>query len=319
MTWKRLTFIIIPHSQSHIRQLHVPRVFVFGAAGLMVLAIGVMIFYILGFEGKGYYTKRTGEITRMNESLEENLAVFDSTLAVLRAEVDSIDAVNRRIMMDSGISQEDLHTDDGRDVKVSESGLRISLDRVYSLIDRMETKSAAFEYNFGVIYDYCMEHPDELSRIPSIRPAAGFILKEFGRSFDEMSKTWRLNPGVDIHNDEGTPIVATAEGVIETVATSSDFGRYIVIDHGNGYKTRYTHLQTVPQMEEKIRLETGDEVKRGDRIGSMGRTGSPLVAEPAHVMYSVLRNGVPVNPIDYFFASDFADGVAVDMSQAHNL
>ncbi len=320
MAWKRLTFILIPHSQSGIKQISIPRAIVFGAVFLLILAIGVMIFYILGFEGKGYYVKKTKEIVNRNQILKKNLAHYDSLLATLNSRIDSIYTINENIPKQFAISERDLKLNSGETIALSKSGLELPLKRVLYLIDRMEKKSTAFEYNYEKLFDYCDKIEDYLYHLPSIRPADGIITKEFANLFDIVSNSQKLHPGVDINNVEGTPVVATAGGIIEEINISDELGRYILINHQNGYKTRYAHLQLATQMKEKLELEVGDKVTRGQQIGCIGRTGRiSILALPPHVLYSVEHHGTLVNPSDYFFASDFAVQSGQDSSAAQNL
>ena len=320
MTWKRLTFILIPHSQSSVKQFRISRVLVFGLVFSMVFAIGIMIFYIFGFKGKSYYVSKTKETVNKNSVLEKHIAYFDSSLADMSTKLDSLEKKNQLISNKYGIAVNTPSNGDDWNIEVAESGLKIPLKRVLFLIDRMDKKSMAFEHNFEVLYNHCDKNSDFLKKLPSIIPANGNITKDFGRSFDRISNTTKLHPGVDINNVEGTPVVTTADGVIETDTFTNEFGRFIIIDHENGYKTRYTHLQSVSQMKEKIRLKVGTKVVRGQQIGCMGRTGmGTILAVPPHIMYSVLHHGIPVNPVDYFLAYEFADEPVKDTTGAQNL
>jgi len=94
---------------------------------------------------------------------------------------------------------------------------------------------------------------------------------------------------LDIANQKGTPIIATADGVVTFAGSKALFGRMIKIDHGYGMVTIYGHLQ-------KLLKKCGDSVKRGDIIAQMGDSGR---STGSHLHYAVLLNGVPVNPKKY--------------------
>jgi murein DD-endopeptidase MepM/ murein hydrolase activator NlpD len=299
MAWKNLTFILIPHSQSKIKQYKFPRAAVIGVVSFMLIAICIMIFYIIGFQSKEFHQKNTMELNRQNEILKEIVGDFDSSLAAMSAEIDSIELATDKIRKESNISDKDLKFDDRVKNKKAETEYKLSVDRLMKYIDRVEKKSDIFDRNFNVLYEKCMKNKDYLKGLPSIRPAKGFISKDFsflkrpnGVTFNDDS-----NSGVSIVHKEGTPIVATADGVVAEVSFSEDLGRYVVINHLNGYRTRYTHML----YQGGINVKPGDKVARGKVIGYMGRTGSStLRAIPSHVMYSVERKG---NPNDYFFAT----------------
>ena len=304
MGWKNLTFILIPHSQSKIKQIRIPRFILFGMAIFLVVAIGVMIFYIIGFQSKSFLLSRSREIQKQNIILEKVVANLDSSLTTLNSRIDSIEAMAENIRLEAKISDKDLKLNRGISVQLAESGLELPLNRILSDIDRLEKRSYVFERNFNALYNKCILNTDFLKHLPSIRPASGTITKDF--NFLQQSDIYSINedsnPGVDITNDEGTPILATADGVVIVRSVSNELGIYIEVDHQNGYKTRYTHLN-----QKGITVKPGDKVTRGQTIGLMGNTGMiPLKAEAPHVMYTIEHNGTFVDPVDYFFTSDFA-------------
>jgi murein DD-endopeptidase MepM/ murein hydrolase activator NlpD len=98
-----------------------------------------------------------------------------------------------------------------------------------------------------------------------------------------------MHEGLDIAAPYGTPIVATADGVVSFVGPLAAFGNVVFINHGHGFATFYAHTSTIPVKE-------GQQVKRGQVIafiGTSGRTTGP------HVHYEVQVNGAAVNPLRY--------------------
>jgi len=306
MAWKHLTFILIPHSQSKIKQIRIHRTTILGMVLFFIVAIGVMIFYIIGFQRKSFLLSDSREIQHQNIILKKIVTELDSSLTAMSTKIDSIETMTEQTRLEAKISDRDLKLARDEKIQRAENVLKLPLHRILSDIDRLERRSFVFEHNFNTLYNKCMENNEFLLHVPSIRPATGFISKEFRflQHSDNYSFTDESHPGVTITNVEGTPIVATADGVVRVVSTSDELGRYIEIDHQNRYRTRYTYLQSVPQMEKKIRLKPGDKVKRGQQIGSMGRTGISIKAIAPQVMYTIVHNGTYVNPDNYFFVSD---------------
>ena len=305
MAWKNLTFILIPHSQSNVKQIKVKRAAVFGIAVFLVLAICVMIFYIVGFQNKSFHLSRTREIKQQNEILEKVVSDLDSSLISMSAKIDSIEATAEKIRNDAKISDMDLKLNSDGDIQLALSGLKLPLNRILSDVDRLEKRSEVFEKNFSTLYEKCMENVDFLEHLPSIRPASGTITKEFNflNQQDINSVIEESHPGINITNDGGTPILATADGVVQKISNSKELGRYIEVDHGNGYKTRYTHLN-----QKGITVKERNTVKRGQTIGLMGNTGTvPMKADAPHVMYTIEHNGTYVNPADYFIVAAYAN------------
>ncbi len=122
--------------------------------------------------------------------------------------------------------------------------------------------------------------------IPSIWPARGTVTSEFGER-----RLTHIHKGIDISNNIGTPIRATANGTVIAIGSSGGFGKRIMIYHGtdeNGttYVTIYAHLS-------RLNVKAGEKVDQGDLIGLMGNTG---FSTGSHLHYEVRVNGIPVNP-----------------------
>jgi len=152
-----------------------------------------------------------------------------------------------------------------------------ALVEVLPLID----PSSEFDSDKFIIPEI-IDNPD----IPSIWPASGVVTSEFG----EVRLT-HIHRGIDIANNTGTPVRATANGTVIAVGTSGNFGKRIMIYHGtdekgNTYVTIYAHLS-------EFKVEVGEKVGQGDLIGLMGNTGT---STGTHLHYEVRINGTPVNP-----------------------
>ena len=122
--------------------------------------------------------------------------------------------------------------------------------------------------------------------VPSIWPARGEVSSPFGLRWNGSD----FHPGIDIANDFGTPIVATADGIVTHAGwNAGGYGNKVDIDHGNGIMTRYGHAQSIV-------VRPGQQVRRGQIIAYMGSTG---FSTGPHVHYEVRINGEPVNPAPY--------------------
>ena len=136
----------------------------------------------------------------------------------------------------------------------------------------------------------------DCDRIPSIQPVINkqltLLTASYGMHIHPFYKTLQSHQGVDYTIPEGSSVFATADGVVRDVATrNSTHGLTVVIDHGNGYETSYSHLS-------KTNVRRGQQVRRGDIIALSGDTGLSL---SPHLHYEVRHNGMRVDPIHYFF------------------
>ena len=103
-----------------------------------------------------------------------------------------------------------------------------------------------------------------------------------------------MHAGVDFAGARGTPIYATADGVVTHAGWQSGYGRLVKIQHQFGIETRYAH-------QSKIRVKVGQRVSRGQRIGDMGNTGR---STGTHLHYEVRVGGKAVNPMIYIKAAN---------------
>ncbi|MEP4195401.1 MAG: M23 family metallopeptidase [Aliishimia sp.] len=116
----------------------------------------------------------------------------------------------------------------------------------------------------------------------------------FGPRRDPKTGGRRMHKGVDFAASNGTPIYSTADGVVVHAGWSSGYGRLIKIQHEFGIETRYAHLS-------RMRVNVGQRVSRGERIGDMGASGR---VTGVHLHYEVRVGGNAVNPMIYIKAAN---------------
>ena len=122
---------------------------------------------------------------------------------------------------------------------------------------------------------------------PSIWPTVGWLSAGYGERADPLTGDPGYHQGIDISTDRGKPVVATADGIVESAGWSGNYGNLMVIDHGFGIKTRYGHLSA-------FNTVAGLPVRRGDVVGYVGSTGRTT---GAHLHYEVITNGQAIDPL----------------------
>ncbi|MGE5358787.1 MAG: M23 family metallopeptidase [Bacteroidales bacterium] len=127
------------------------------------------------------------------------------------------------------------------------------------------------------------------SAAPTIWPAHGWVASWFRHREDPFSGEDQLHTGLDISADKGSPVWATAPGVVESASWNGGYGNLIAINHGFGVTTRYAHLSA-------FAVKPGDRVRQNDVIGYVGSTGR---ATGPHLHYEVLVNGKLVDPMQF--------------------
>ena len=129
---------------------------------------------------------------------------------------------------------------------------------------------------------------------PTLSPLSGKTREDiqagYGNRLHPVLHVERMHTGVDIDVPEGTPVVATAPGRVLTAEKTEGYGLLVVIQHPDGYMTKYAHLS-------KLDVRKGQNVVSGATVGRSGNTGE---STREHLHYEVWKNGKPVDPAAYF-------------------
>jgi murein DD-endopeptidase MepM/ murein hydrolase activator NlpD len=132
--------------------------------------------------------------------------------------------------------------------------------------------------------------------IPSIQPIANYTFTSaFGVRSDPFRGYAAMHAGVDLASPTGTPIYATADGIVDRAEWFGGYGNMVEIDHGKGIATRYGHMS-------RISAHPGERIKRGELIGYVGSTGR---STGSHLHYEVRIDGHAVNPIPFLQSANY--------------
>lgn len=165
-------------------------------------------------------------------------------------------------------------------------------------LNNLKLRVAFQEKSYNEINNMIKNKEKLLAAIPAIQPVSNKDLSRiasgFGYRIDPVYKVTKFHAGLDFTAPQGTPIYATADGVVkEANYNGGGYGNHVVINHGYGYETLYGHMY-------KIKAKRGQRVKRGEVIGYVGSTGK---STGPHCHYEVHKSGQPVDPV-YFFYND---------------
>jgi murein DD-endopeptidase MepM/ murein hydrolase activator NlpD len=225
--------------------------------------------------------KWLGDEIRLLEQELERFASFDDKLRYA-LDVGSIDR-KLRIMGIGGPSA--IDTLKGRISRSSFALVSEVVRDAYFAEQMVELEQSSYE---GVL-ERVKSIVDLKRHTPSIWPTHGYISSGFGYRRHPIRRSISFHSGIDIANCRGTKVYATACGVVDFAGWQSGYGKFVSIDHGYGIKTKYGHLQ-------KILVEVGQKVRRGELIGTMGSSG---VSTGPHLQYEVRILNNPVNPLNY--------------------
>lgn len=130
-----------------------------------------------------------------------------------------------------------------------------------------------------------------LAAVPSHLPALGYLSSEFGLRRSPFSGRMRAHKGIDIGAVYGSPVYATADGVVTYAGWKGPLGQLVTINHGFHIVTRYGH-------NSRVLVKVGDQVRRGDVIAKVGNSGS---STGTHLHFEVRIAGNPVDPTRFMF------------------
>lgn len=216
----------------------------------------------------------------MSNITERDKSVFRILFETDPYDLDTEQGDERVILHEQNISKSkrELHSDITQRI----TKLEQKMNDVESAWETIRTRSEALE--------------GKGNNIPSIQPVINkqltLLTAGYGIILNPFFRTLKSHQGVDYTVAEGSSIFATADGTVKEISDkSSTLGKTIVIDHGNGYQTSYSHLLSVL-------VRRGQKVQRGDIIALSGNSGLSLAP---HLHYEVRYNGMRVNPVHYFF------------------
>lgn len=155
-----------------------------------------------------------------------------------------------------------------------------------------EELSKKMQEVFSLINDVAY-YKEVMKSVPVGKPVWSYWLSSpFGKRSDPFNKKSAAHKGVDLASNKGNKIKTMAKGKVVRAEWNGGYGNYVEIDHGNGFKTKYAHLN-------KSYVEKGQYVQQGEPIGEVGSTGR---STGPHLHYEVLFNGTPVDPMTFIKA-----------------
>ncbi|NUM89821.1 MAG: M23 family metallopeptidase, partial [Bdellovibrionales bacterium] len=162
-------------------------------------------------------------------------------------------------------------------------------EKLHQAFDSVLHTARAVEGDIQNLSSAILDQQDYLASMPTVRPTGGWFTSGFGVRSSPYTGKPTMHEGLDLANHSGSPILAPGSGVITFAGARPGYGNLITIDHGYGIQTQFGHVA-------KFSVRTGEKVKRGERIGTVGSTGR---STGPHVHYEVRVNGIPVDPQFY--------------------
>jgi len=254
----------------------------------------LVAFLCFGFRNETYILRENGELksrySTMHKRLENALAVMED----IRQRDDNF----YRVMMQMEpvkMSQRYAGLSQNNDIAKLNHLSDDNLLKVLGMnLDLLERQLYAQSRSFDELRENAFSQREKISHIPGIMPiniTDYTVSSGYGMRKDPVYGSTAFHAGLDFAAPQGTPVYATADGVVTAAERAGGYGNKIDIDHGFNYLTRYGHLS-------KIDVVPGQRVSRGDKIGEVGSTGK---STGPHLHYEVRYRGEPQNPVNYYF------------------
>lgn len=288
MSAKKFAILIIPEGSHKVRRFSVKRGVVQTVAGLLLLMLLAVGGVLVDYTRTSLDRNELQSLRTQNRTQATELRKLSASLESLREEMVVLaqNDAKVRVMAQLSRPKSDVLAGIGgppeSDATTDFASLQKQIDQIVQAIDlRRESQEE--------IQAFLSDQRSLLASKPKGWPSRGWMTSGFGMRRSPFSGKPKMHEGVDIAASTGTPVYATADGIVSQAETVAGYGKLVVIDHGYGYKTYYGH-------NSKLNVKVGQKVRRSDRIASVGNTGS---STGAHVHYEVRLNGVPLNPRKY--------------------
>jgi murein DD-endopeptidase MepM/ murein hydrolase activator NlpD len=225
--------------------------------------------------------------------LHSSLDAMALRVGQMQARVQRLDALGARLAKLTGMKPEEFQfaqppAQGGPLVvfpgqKMSENGLDQQLDSLSHVVNDRSDKLMALE-------TMLLQNQLSSKMLPSIPPVhSGYYSSNFGWRIDPFTGTNAMHEGVDFVADAGTPVYASAGGVVAYASLHPQYGNMVEIDHGNDIVTRYGHAS-------KLFVKVGQVVRRGEKIAEVGSTGR---STGNHLHFEVRYKGIAQNPVRF--------------------
>lgn len=284
--------LVLAHSvHGRLRRMHVSHAILYSVLALAVVGGFTVVGFLTSYARMAWKVanynhlrdevsalqQRYQALARTNQQTKEQLA----TLQMLASEVSSAYGIKERL--------------EGPATIAGESRL---VPTYQQSLDRFDLLRTARLYTPGTRK---INRTWQTNVVPSVWPVPGRLLSSFGARSDPFTGGSAFHPGVDITAPTGTPIRATADGIVKSAEWSGAYGKLVVVDHGGGVETYYAHLSAFDVIP-------GQDVRRSQVVGRSGATGR---ATAPHLHYEVRQGGAPVNPYKYLARSMVFEGAPV--------
>ncbi|OGW39152.1 MAG: hypothetical protein A2Y97_13040 [Nitrospirae bacterium RBG_13_39_12] len=259
-----VTIMLVPHSKTKPLNFKMPFIGIF--TSVILCCFGTIYIFSIAVDTFEYYKMKEKLSYYSQEFLELNTTI--SALKKSEKEFKRIFSLGTKEKVLENIDTSDSGSIDMESLKQQ---IRNTIETV------------------GEIKDYLHVQRDIYFATPKGLPVKGHISSGYGSRSHPMSGAKEFHSGLDVSASPGSPVRATADGIVSFSGWSGGNGNLVVLEHGHGFSTFFAHNKV-------NKVKVGQKVKRDDIIGYVGTTGS---STGPHVHYEIWKDGRHVNPEKY--------------------
>ena len=290
------TVLILPDATSPARKFHINKAIVTAVSSVTAVSVLAFAFFLYQYVNLNV---RMLELKQLRQEANDR-TFLAAKVGQLEGELMRLRDLDRKLRLVAGLDAGDderARLAQGGAEMLSRTALLDAVrkgtgrlaDWVGRDLEALGHEITSRERSFRELKDLLEAKRSVLASTPTIWPVRGLITAGYGYRVSPFTGQREMHEGLDIATSFGTPIMATADGVVSFVGPLAAFGNVVFINHGHGFTTFYAHTSSA-------RVKEGQQVKRGQIIayvGTSGRTTGP------HVHYEVQVNGATVNPLKY--------------------
>ncbi|NEW07028.1 M23 family metallopeptidase [Paenibacillus sp. SYP-B3998] len=316
-TTKKLTLVIIPDAAQPVVRFRISHLLAYiAAACFSMLLLILIIACALQSKLNGVHQQWKATLTNKNltiEHLQNEIIQLSQQAEQMKADVEEIKKIEKDL---KSISLLNSDSSSGKDIPtigsiesdpalgspgIGGGPIPASQEEIMKLggqtlasFSELNTEIKELQTSFRATKQKAAMKQQQLRVTPTLWPTTTKVVTStFGYRKDPFTYRPSFHSGIDFGAKENDPVFATADGKVVRTGTDRFHGNNIVIEHSKGLRTWYMHLN-------KILVQTGDLVEKGNTIGLVGSTGR---STGAHLHYEVLKNGESTNPKPYLNAT----------------
>lgn len=282
---QRFSCILIPEGHQKIRRYNLSRWVLTTAFCGFGVFVGLFVFFAYGYFN---LTLDHSELKRLrveNSQQQKNMQRLVLDLEELHMEMNALAESDARVRQLAKLDADPQ----GLPVAIGglpEDGSIEAVDEIQRQINKLQVEIELRRQSQEDVRNLLNDQVSLSRATPKGWPTKGWLTSYFGMRKSPFTGRRVMHEGLDIAANVGTPVIATADGIVARVGYSPSYGKEVVIDHGYGYRTIFGHSS-------KILVKPGQRVRRGDKVALVGNTGR---STGPHLHYELRMNGVPIDP-----------------------